>query len=152
MELINCLSSAIFRKSGLHHMLLGKTKIIIQNSCFLQLLFQSAMSDVKGFWSFGSSAPAVSPSSPLCTSSLLTGGVEWEVEKVFTLYKHWSATAKTSFCYQCNVITNRKHSTIQAHRKKLTLLQSLLSTLFSSQIQHVEPHAFLETKQTIKNK
>jgi len=53
------------------------------------------------FGQFGSAVLAVSPPNFLTTPSLFTKGAEREKEKVLTLCKHCSATARTLLCYQC---------------------------------------------------
>jgi len=100
--------SAISRKAGLHHMILGKTNTVTLNvpplsSFFPQLYTLSRMSYGMGYplGQLGSALPAVSPPSSSCTPSLLAGGVVRGAGKALTLCKHCSAIAKTPLCYQC---------------------------------------------------
>lgn len=68
--------------------------------------------------------PAVSLSSFLGTSSLLTAGVVWKAEKGLTLCEHYSAITDIHVLATLFFNTNPKCSPIPAAMKKITVSQS----------------------------
>ena len=69
------------------------------------------------FGQFMSAVPSVSSPNFLYTPSLLTGDLKWEKEKASVLCKYSSATARTLLCYNSDLLTNPKPSTIRAAMK-----------------------------------
>ena len=102
-----------------HHLQMSPPSSVF--SLFL-LLSTTSYSLGYPFGRLGSAAPAVSPPKFLCIPSLLAVGTVSEAEKVFMLFKHCSAIAKTSLCYQSIrtvLVTNLKCSTLWATMKKI---------------------------------
>jgi len=71
------------------------------------------------FYILGSPVPAVSPPSPLCTPSLLTGRVSREAEKALMLCEHCSAVTKIFLSYQRCFQHKPKRNYILATVKKI---------------------------------
>lgn len=76
----------------------------------------------------GSAVPATPPPNFLLTSSLLTGGAEWEKEKNSPLCKCCSAKPKHWCAINAVLVTNPKHTTVWSAKKKTNCFPTWPST------------------------